>query len=75
MDETERPLVESVLNAGAQRRDELVEMLRCKGSLKYARSRAKEFIAKATHALGGVADGDGKGALIETAKFLASRTV
>jgi len=53
----------------------LVEMLRRYGSLEYARSRAQEFIAGAVRALAGVKENDAKKALIETAKFMASRTI
>jgi octaprenyl-diphosphate synthase len=75
VEETERPLIESMLNAGAQRREALVEMLRCKGSLEYARSRAQESVDRAILALAGVVDNEYKEALIETSKFLAWRKI
>ena len=53
----------------------LLEMLRRYGSLEYARSRAQEFVGKAVKALTGLKESDAKGALIETAKFMASRAV
>jgi len=56
-------------------RDALVEVLRRYGSLEYARNRAQEFIAGAVRALSGLKDNDAKKALIETAKFMASRTI
>jgi octaprenyl-diphosphate synthase len=51
----------------------LIEMLDRSGSLKYARTRAKEFIATAKQALSGLQQNDAKDALIETADFMASR--
>ena len=53
----------------------LVEMLRRYGSLEYARNRAQEFIAGAVRALAGLKENDAKKALIETAKFMTSRTI
>jgi octaprenyl-diphosphate synthase len=52
-----------------------IEMLESYGSLEYARSRAKEFVEKAIAALADLKESSAKNALIETAKFLASRAV
>jgi octaprenyl-diphosphate synthase len=56
-------------------KDALVEMLSCYGSLEYARNRAQEFVAGAERALAGLQESDAKKALIETARFMASRAV
>lgn len=53
----------------------LAEMLGRFGSLEYANSRAEEFVAKAIGALAGLKEGDAKGALIETAKFVGRRGI
>jgi len=53
----------------------LVEMLSHYGSLEYARNRAQEFVAGAVRALVGLQESDAKKALIETAKFMASRAI
>jgi geranylgeranyl pyrophosphate synthase len=52
-----------------------VEMLSCYGSLEYARKRAQEFVTGAVRVLAGLPESDAKNALIETARFTASRTV
>ena len=53
----------------------LMEMLGSYGSLEYAHNRAQEFVAGAVRALAGLQESDAKKALIETARFMASRTV
>ena len=53
----------------------LAEILSRYGSLEYARNRAQEFVAKAVQALASLKESDAKGALIETAKFMASRVI
>ncbi len=55
--------------------DALVETLSCYGSLEYARNRAQEFVAGAVRALADLQESDAKKALIETARFMASRAV
>jgi len=65
------PIRQSLSSIGAG----LAEMLRCYGSLEYARGRAQEFVARAVGALAGLKESDAKGALIETARFMASRAV
>ena len=54
-------------------KDALAEMLDRYGSLKYARSRAQEFVAAAIRALADLKQSDAKSALIKTAEFMASR--
>jgi len=53
----------------------LLEMLSRYGSLEYARNRAQQYVAAAVRALAGLEESDAKNALIETAKFMASRTI
>jgi octaprenyl-diphosphate synthase len=55
-------------------RIELVKELNACGSIEYSKRRAKEFVEGAIAALGAVADSDGNKALVETARFVASRT-
>ncbi len=61
------PIRQSLSSIGAG----LAEMLSRYGSLEYARGRAQEFVGKAVEALGGLKESDAKGALIETARFMA----
>jgi octaprenyl-diphosphate synthase len=66
-------------------RDELAEILNRCGSLEYTRKQAGDFAARAVQALATLEKGDArlgeasrspaKDALVETAKFMASRTV
>ena len=56
-------------------KDALAERLGRYGSLEYARNRAQEFVAGAERALDGLQESDAKKALIETARFMASRAV
>jgi len=53
----------------------LVKMLSSYGSLEYAKKRAEQFVAKAIAALAELQQSDAKDALIETARFVAARTV
>ena len=53
----------------------LTELLNRYGSLGYTRRRAQEFVAAAIRALADLKEGDAKDALIETAKFMASRAI
>jgi geranylgeranyl pyrophosphate synthase len=48
-------------------------MLKSYGSLEYAHSRAREFVAKAIQLLAGLKESDAKDALIETARFIIGR--
>ena len=72
-DESEKSVIKSKLSATGESRVVLTEMLKSYGSLEYARSRAQEFIAKAITAIDDLKDSNAKEALIETAKFMASR--
>lgn len=56
-------------------RDDLVKMLGRYGSLEYARGRTQEFVAAAVHALADLEQNDARDALIETADFMADRTI
>jgi octaprenyl-diphosphate synthase len=53
---------------------ELVKMLINEGCLEYARRRARQFSEKAIEALAGLRESEAKDALIETARFVVSRT-
>ena len=72
-DKKEKSVIISKLSAEGENKAAFAEMLRAYGSLEYARSRAQEFIAKAIAAIDDLKDSDAKEALIETAKFMASR--
>ena len=69
----------TIINSFLDRKDTLydknalLEILGRYGSLEYARSRAREFVAAAKRALAGLKQNDAKDALIETAEFMASR--
>jgi len=78
VDEKEKnAIINSYLERRNTRYDKaaLAEMLSRYGSLEYARNRAREFVAAAVRALAGLQDSDAKEALIETARFMASRAV
>ncbi len=72
---------ETVINSYLERKDTqcdkrtLKEMLSRNGSLEYAQNRAEEFVSTAVRALADLKDSDSKDALIETAKFMAARTI
>ncbi|MHC4206815.1 MAG: polyprenyl synthetase family protein [Planctomycetota bacterium] len=69
----------SIINSFLDRKDSqydkraLVEILNRHGSLEYARSRAREFVATAKQALADLKESDFKEALIETAEFMTGR--
>jgi geranylgeranyl pyrophosphate synthase len=65
--------VHALLDDPSQSRDELRRMLDCYGSLDYAHRCAHRYIRKAIETLIAMPDGDGKDALIETARFMADR--
>ena len=71
----EKGAVVEMLNTLGESKDVLAEMLRSYGSLEYAHGLAQEFVTKAVVALAGLKDSDTKDALIETAKFVASRAI
>jgi len=56
-------------------RNALLKMLKSCDSLEYAHSRAQEFVDKAIQALTGLKQSQAKEALMETAKFMAHRTI
>ena len=75
-DEREKnTIINSFLDRGDSKYDKnaLLEILGRYGSLEYARSRAREFVAAAKQALAGLKQNDAKDALIETAEFMAGR--
>lgn len=55
-------------------KDALAKMLRRYSSLEYMRARAQDFVAESVGVLGALKESDAKDALIETVKFMASRT-
>jgi geranylgeranyl pyrophosphate synthase len=55
-------------------RGALEKILARYGSLEYARSRTREFVAAAVRALTDLEQNDARDALIETAEFMAHRT-
>jgi octaprenyl-diphosphate synthase len=56
-------------------KDSLAEILGRYGSLEYARDRAQEYVTKAVQALNDLKESKAKDALIETARFMAGRTI
>jgi octaprenyl-diphosphate synthase len=62
--------------AGAKRaKAALAKMLTEQGGIEYARRRAEEFVKEAIKSLEGLKNSEGKNALIETARFVAGRTI
>lgn len=74
-EESERPHVQALLKSGSESRRELADLLRRSGSLHYAQERAREYVAQALEALVEVPESEARNALIETAQFMAHRTV
>ena len=72
-DEAEKRNLKSKLNAFRIDKKPLVQMLRSRGSLEYAQSRARQFVAKAVDSLADLKESDAKDALIETAEFVVNR--
>jgi octaprenyl-diphosphate synthase len=64
----------AMLESSGQSRGELVGLLERHGSLRYARQRAADYVAKATRELQNVPSSQAKESLIETARFMANRT-
>jgi octaprenyl-diphosphate synthase len=75
VDEGEKGMVKGKLTTTGESKEDLAEMLRCYGSLEYARSRAQEFVEKAIRVLVGLKESNAKDALIETARFITHRAV
>ena len=67
-------VISSYLEGKQYDKDSLIEMLGRYGSLEYTHSRAQEYVARAVGTLGGLKESEPKNALIEAAKFMASRT-
>jgi len=74
-EEPEKSRVQAMLEPGSESRRELADMLRRSGSLQYAHERAEQYVADAVKALADLPAGDARSALIETARFMANRTV
>jgi octaprenyl-diphosphate synthase len=74
-EEPERSHVQTMLESGSESRRELAEMLRRRGSLQYAHERAEQYVAKAVAALADLPASQARDALVETARFMADRTV
>jgi geranylgeranyl pyrophosphate synthase len=74
--EADKQKVKQILShkTGDAERVELLEKLNSRKSIEYSRRRAKEFVEGAIAALAGVGDSDGNKALVETARFVTSRT-
>ena len=76
VDHREKGNVYSALNHTAGTgKDVLTKMLKSHGSLKYAHSRAQDFVDKALLALTDLRRSCAKDALIETARFMANRAI
>jgi len=69
----ESSVVKNKLAAAGESRQGLAEMLKSYGSLEYAHSRAREFVAKAIQSLAGLKESRARDALIETARFVSDR--
>ncbi len=75
VEESQKTQVRAMLESRNASRYELVDMLRRTGSLQYARERAQEHVTQAIQALADLPAGDARDALVETAQFMANRTV
>jgi len=74
-DEPQRAHVRSMLESQKASRCELASMLRRAGSLQYAGERAQDYVTQAIQALAHLPPSDARDALVETARFMADRTV
>lgn len=75
IDPSQAAQVRGRLESGNASRCELGEMLRRAGSLQYAQGRARQYVDQAIDALTDLPASDAHDALIETARFMAERTV
>ena len=76
VDQKEKSKLYSKLNRSVgTSNNELLKMLKSYNSLEYAHGRAQEFVDKAMQALTGLKQSQAKEALMETAKFMAHRTI
>ncbi len=67
--------VGALLDSAGRSRCALVDLLERQGSLRYARRRAADYVTQAVGELQNVPSGPAREALIETAHFMANRTV
>ena len=74
--EAEKQKVKRILSQqnGESGRMELVARLNTCGSIEYAKRRAEEFVEQAITAIAGVGDNKSSKSLVETARFITSRT-
>ena len=76
VDQKEKSKLYNKLNRSAgTSNNELLKMLKSYNSLEYAHGRAQEFVDKAMQALTGLKQSQAKEGLMETAKFMAHRTI
>lgn len=74
-DDRTKAKVRDKLDTPGKNKNALTEMLRSYGSLEYAHRRAQEHVARAMRDLEDLHESDAREALVETARFMASRTV
>lgn len=75
MGESQAAQVRAMLESQNTSRCELADMLRRAGSLQYAQERAQAYVTQAIQALADLPAGEARDALVETARFMANRTV
>ena len=76
LDDDKRAVVkEGSLGAGGGSKESLIKLLGSYGSVRYAKSRAQEFVNKAILSLDGLRASIAKEALIEAARFVCERTI
>lgn len=75
LDDDKRVVVKGSLEAGGGSKESLIELLESYGSVRYAKSRAQEFVDKAILSLDGLRASIAKEALIEAARFVCERTI
>jgi octaprenyl-diphosphate synthase len=73
--EAERVGVRAMLESGGESRRELADLLRQRGCLQYARQRAEDYVAAAVQSLADLPAGQARDALVQTARFMADRTI
>jgi len=74
--EAEKKKIKQILSQqnGDSGRMELVARLKTSGSIEYAKRRAEEFVGQAITAIAGVGNNKSRKSLVETARFITSRT-
>jgi len=70
---SENEVIHKLLNSPADTRSELADMLARSGSVRYARERARQYVANAVEALKVLPTGAARDALAETARLMADR--